>query len=89
MPWGGRRANAGRKTDKEREEVEALIDGAVGEDKWRAIIGKLADLAEAGNVKAAELLLSFRFGRPAVRIGGAEGLPPIIVERVRAVAPRH
>ena len=42
----------------------ALLE-AVSENRLSRIVGKLADLAEAGDVAAAKLVLSYVVGRPA------------------------
>jgi hypothetical protein len=57
----------------------------------RAIVGKLIDLATAGDVQAAKLVLSYALGQPvqAVEVTGAQGEPlGLSFERIQAAILR-
>lgn len=57
--------------------VSALIDAAVTVEDWQAIIATLANRARRGDLKAIEMLLDRRFGKPVQQnlIGNLDGTP--------------
>ena len=85
---GGARPNAGRKSNKELAEFRSLFDKVLSGTRQRAILLRIAAIAEKGTnesaaVRAAALLWSYRYGLPSVAVGGDSDLPPIeIVHRV-------
>jgi hypothetical protein len=62
MKRGGRRPGAGRRKNVEIARVRALAAQAVSDEDWIAILKGLADEAQYGNVRCAELLMSYAFG---------------------------
>ena len=62
MPHGGRRQGAGRKKRVEIERLRALAAQAIGDETWIAILTGLAEEAQDGNVRCAELLMKYAFG---------------------------
>lgn len=64
MNHGGARPGAGRKSDADIQKARHLIDQAVSDADWVSIFQSLAIVAIEGNVKAAELLMRYKFGQP-------------------------
>lgn len=65
---GGKREGAGRKTRKEELGLAMLIEEALNEGQMKRIFKKLADKAEAGSTRHAEILLGYAFGKPQQRL---------------------
>lgn len=57
--------------------VSALIDAAVTVDDWRKIISVLLTRAARGDLKAIEMLMDRRFGKPVQHqeVTGLNGAP--------------
>jgi hypothetical protein len=74
---GGKRPGAGRRPKRQSEELQRLLKKAWPKDAREAVIRKMSEEAQAGNVKAATLLLNYEFGKPVERqeITGADGEP--------------
>lgn len=83
---GGIRANSGRKSKAEEMGLVVLLDECWSIDDRKAVIRSLHKQAVDGSEKAAALLLSYAFGRPAEKHehGGTDGQDAIkvIVEYV-------
>lgn len=85
--WGGRRPNAGRKSESEIAAWRRAFDRAVPAARRVAIIRRIAAIAERGEneaaaVRAAQLLWAYRYGLPSQPLGGADDLPAIKVIEV-------
>lgn len=52
--------------------IGSLIDGAVSDADWQALIDLLTKLALRGNLKAMEMLLDRRWGKPTQSIEAGE-----------------
>jgi len=77
---GGARPGAGRKPKAQDLELHALLNDAWPLEKRRAAIENLAETAQGfskSSVAAAQLLLSYAYGRPIDRkeISGPDGEP--------------
>ncbi len=61
------------------ETCRAHIDATVSDDDWKALWQKLAELAVAGNLRAMQLLISYRWGpaRSKDKADAEAALPPI------------
>jgi hypothetical protein len=66
--------------------ITALIDAAATEADWLFIFEKLVRMARRGNLKAMEMLMDRRFGKPTQHIAG-EGDKPIPIQFVEVVLP--
>jgi hypothetical protein len=64
MPRGGKRPGAGRKTNAELEAVHNFMDQNFDDGDWLALFKRLYELALGGSMRAADLLLTYRFGNP-------------------------
>lgn len=64
MPRGGRRPGAGRKTNAELSTIRTVIDETIKNDDWQTLVNNLFALAKKGNVRATQLLFTYRFGDP-------------------------
>lgn len=84
---GGRRPGAGRKSNAEIKTMRALIDKSVTEKQWQELIRGLWRLAREGNLRAAQLLISYRFGEPDAAPDPDE-LKPISIIEVRLPADK-
>lgn len=63
MPRGGKRPGAGRrKTKQQFERLQALAAQAITDETWIKVLKGLAEEAEYGNVRCAELLFHYAFG---------------------------
>lgn len=71
MSHGGARPGAGRKSNSEIHTVRLLFNQTISVSQWKEIIRRLQEYAMDGNMRAAQLLFSYRFGDPA-----AEPPPP-------------
>jgi hypothetical protein len=71
---GGARAGAGRKPDPLKALLQELLDKAVDAEAWGEIFKVLACRAQAGDIKAAGMLLDRKFGRApqTIEIEGGE-----------------
>ncbi len=56
----------GNPTARHAQRLRQLFVTAVSEDDIRAIVAKLVELAKAGDIQAANLLLTRALGKPAV-----------------------
>jgi hypothetical protein len=74
---GGARPGAGRKPCAVKAARERILDETLPEAALRRIIQALVDAAVAGDVKAAALLLAYRWGKPTekVEVAGSGGGP--------------
>lgn len=83
MPRGGRRPGAGRKPNAialpQKDELRQLVDTHWPLEERGNTIRRLVSLANAKipNLKAAEILLAYAYGKPTERheITGADGGP--------------
>ena len=77
----GVKGKSGRKSNKELAQARELIDKAVTRRQWLAIFKRLAS---SKDVRAAQLLMAYRFGLPTQIVAGDSDAPPIrIIEVVR------
>lgn len=83
----GNRANPGGRPKSELN-ITTLIDDAVTVDDWKFIFETLKKKARRGDMKAIEMLMDRRFGKPkqSTEITGADGAP-IQVQRIEVVLP--
>ncbi len=65
-------------------DLRALIDAAVPRDDWLAIIGGQAAAAKQGDVRAAQLLLQYRWGKP---VPAAIEEPRTLITEIAVVPP--
>ena len=87
MPRGGYRPNAGRKTDAEIERLRALTAQAISDETWITILKGLAEEAQYGNVRCAELLIHYAFGVSAAPTKPARPDPAPAVDRISNQQP--
>jgi hypothetical protein len=76
----GVRGRSGRKPDGAIQKFRALIDAAVTEEDWRAIVEKAGEEAKLGGAlghQAREWLAKYRWGMPTQLVGGDVDAPPI------------
>lgn len=64
MSHGGRRSGSGRKSNAEIKTIRALLDQSIDQARWRALVDKIWGRALRGDIRAAQLLLSYRYGDP-------------------------
>ena len=64
MLRGGPRPGAGRKSKLQITTMRSLLDSEIPAAQWQALIRCLMESAERGNLAAAKILLSYRFGNP-------------------------
>ena len=76
MPRGGSRPGAGRKTNAEIKAVRTILDQTMTPEQWNHLFRRLREFAFKGNIRAAQLLLTYRFGDPNAE--PAEPPPPPI-----------
>lgn len=62
MPSGGKRAGSGRKSNQEIQTIRTAIENNISPKQWDTIIRKLYALAEKGNIRATQILITYRFG---------------------------
>jgi hypothetical protein len=60
----GNQCGRGNPHARRQAALRAVLEDAVGEERLRRIAGKLADLAEQGNLEAAKLLFAYLLGKP-------------------------
>jgi hypothetical protein len=68
MPHGGKRPRAGRKPSAEIKAMRTLFDQVIHPQEWRSLLVALYGRAIEGDLRAARLLLSLRFGIPFERL---------------------
>ena len=59
---GGARPGAGRKTNSQIRSLRHLINTEISRSQWRMLIHNIFIEAQGGNLRAAQLLLQYRFG---------------------------
>lgn len=64
MPRGGRRAGAGRKSNTEIKTMRLAMDTVFSTDQWHDLLRGIYSRAKNGDMRAAEILISYRFGNP-------------------------
>lgn len=64
MNHGGRRPGSGRKSNAAIASMRRLIDSTITEPQWQELMRELMRRAQKGNLRAAQLLLAYRFGTP-------------------------
>lgn len=62
MSHGGARRGAGRKPLPMKQTIRMTINQTIPTAKWERLINELYEQACKGNMRAAELLFSYRFG---------------------------
>lgn len=77
MPRGGSRPGAGRKSNAEIQQIRKMLDLAITEDDWRALAHDLLARARKGDLRAAQILLHYRFGDPFAIVPSSEEVHPI------------
>ena len=70
---GGARKGAGRKPKAEEQKLIERLDAIIDKDE---AVGKLGELVAKGDMRAIQLYLSYRYGKPkeSVDINSSEGL---------------
>jgi carbamate kinase len=70
---GGARKGAGRKPKAEEQKLIERLDAIIDKDE---AVGKLGELVAQGDMRAIQLYLSYRYGKPkeSVDINSSEGL---------------
>jgi hypothetical protein len=70
---GGAREGAGRKPKAQEQKLIERLDAIIDKDE---AIGKLGELVAKGDMRAVQLYLSYRYGKPkeSVDINSSEGL---------------
>jgi hypothetical protein len=64
MPHGGPRPGAGRKSNQQISDFRTMLDEHMTREIWTILIKNLVLKAGEGNMRAMQLLLSYRFGEP-------------------------
>lgn len=77
MPRGGARPGAGRKSKTEIQAIRNIIDDNIDAAQWDELFGRLREFALKGNMRAAQLLLAYRFGQPHKPTENDDEAPPI------------
>lgn len=72
---GGTRKGAGRKPDAIRDELTSILDEACPREARTTLFRGLVARAQAGDSKAAALVLAYIYGKPVERkeVTGADG----------------
>ncbi len=83
MPHGGHRPGSGRKTNAQINNVRSMLGDAMTDDQWKHLFRRLHELALDGNMRAAALLLNYRFGDPRADPEQAPA-PPIHIRPIPA-----
>ena len=70
---GGARQGAGRKTKQQEHKLIERLDAIIDKDE---ALSKLGELVSKGDMRAVQLYLSYRYGKPkeSVDINSSEGL---------------
>ena len=70
---GGSRQGAGRKTKQQEHKLIERLDAIIDKDE---ALSKLGELVTKGDMRAVQLYLSYRYGKPkeSVDINSSEGL---------------
>jgi len=70
---GGARQGAGRKTKQQENKLKKRLDEKINKDE---ALSKLGELVAKGDMRAVQLYLSYRYGKPkeSVDINSSEGL---------------
>jgi hypothetical protein len=68
MAHGGRRPGAGRKSNAEIKSMRDIMDKSISPAQWQELICDLWQAAKKGNLRATQILLSYRFGDPYAAI---------------------
>lgn len=75
---GGKRENAGRKAKADEIKIAETMDNILSSD---VVVEKLSKLVKEGNLKAIELWLAYRVGKPQQNVdhttNGNDVYPPI------------
>lgn len=82
MTHGGRRLGAGRKSNAEIKNLRSVLENVITEQDWRALARDLYTRARKGDMRAAQLLLSYRFGDPFAIVPTEDEIKPITMIRV-------
>lgn len=82
MPRGGYRSGAGRKSNAEIKNVRSILEHVITEQDWQALARDLFDRARRGDMRAAQLLLFYRFGDPFAVVPSEDEIKPIQFIRV-------
>lgn len=85
MPRGGYRAGSGRKSNAEIKTMRKVMDTVVTTDQWQDLVRNLYARAKKGDIRAAQLLISYRFGDPYAEINTEDDIQPIRIITVRQV----
>jgi hypothetical protein len=64
MPIPSPRSKAGRKTDAHTQYIRDLLDQAITAKHWQNLFRALKKRARQGDIRAAHLLIAYRFGSP-------------------------
>ena len=72
---GGARPGAGRKSDGYWQRVNDLLGQTVLPSDWQSIIYSLVQRAREGDIRAAQLLLTYHFGDSSAA-AAEESVPP-------------
>lgn len=61
---GGKREGAGRKSRSDEQNLIELLDSEIDESKQRLIIQKILELSLEGDIRAIQVYLNYRHGKP-------------------------
>ena len=70
---GGARPGSGRKSKFDEAELMAILDAGFPRTKRIDVIKAIADRAQAGDVAAASLLMSYAYGKPKQAVDVTSG----------------
>lgn len=88
MPRGGRRPGAGRKSNAELQTVRNILDQVISQDRWEQLFQTLYAHARKGNMRAAEILISYRYGDANAQAASKEDVQQIQwIEFIRPTNP--
>ncbi len=73
MARGGSRRGAGRKSNADLDAVRVILDQFVSSDDWEAMLRAAVDAAKRGNMRALEILLGYRYGKPTIKVAADAG----------------
>jgi hypothetical protein len=87
---GGKRLNAGRKTEKDIHSLQQVLDEALSHEERVEIFRVMGSRARSGDSNAARVVLGYLYGTPLQRteISGADGAP-LAITIIEAVKPEN
>jgi hypothetical protein len=64
MPHGGSRPGSGRKSNAELKSIRSAVDEIITPQQWRELVQRLFERSRNGDMRALQILLTYRFGDP-------------------------